>query len=95
MPRAVKVRKETVANDKKEIHAHIVGVITEDGLYHTNQDVVRGISAGQDWYTMEDGKKARIRPLGYCPNSSCYHKPYITTNPDHTTANNLENLPRG
>lgn len=36
-----------------------------------------------------------IKVKGYCPQKVCYHKPYLTTAPDHTTKNNLESLPRG
>jgi hypothetical protein len=29
-----------------------------------------------------------------CPMPPCSASPYLTTAPDHTAANNLENLPR-
>jgi hypothetical protein len=95
MPQAVKVRKETVENQKHEKHEHIIGVITSDGIYHTNKEVVDGINAGEEWYTNVGGKKAKIRAIRFCPEASCLHQPYITTAPDSTTANNLDNLPLG
>ncbi len=91
-----KMRKETVRNNAGSSHEHIIGVITNPGAYYTNLDVVDSITALGDWYTSVEGQpKAKIRPLAYCPKADCYHKPYLTTDPDHTVKNNLENLPRG
>lgn len=85
-----KVRKETAANGS---HKHIEGVCTTDGVHHTRAQVVASINGGEDWHTSAGGARARIKPLSFCPAPACLAKPYITTAPDHTTANNLENLP--
>jgi hypothetical protein len=89
-----KVRKETTTGS--DPHRHIIGVITDTNYYYTNQQVVDSIDAGNDWYTFVPGEPlAKIKKLAYCPRTSCYHKPYLTTAPDHTTKNNLDNLPEG
>jgi len=91
-----KVRKESVKNTKGESHKHIVGVKRDNDAYSTNQQVIDSIKEGNRWYTKVSGEpNAEIKDLAYCPNASCYHKPYLTTAPDHTTKNNLENLPEG
>jgi hypothetical protein len=89
-----RVRKETTTG--KDAHEHIIGVVTNDNIYYTNLEVVNSIHAGNEWYTLVQGEPlAKIKELTYCPHAACYHKPYLTTHPDHTTRNNLENLPRG
>jgi|SRR5712664_1886863 len=90
-----KVRKEKVTKNGSS-HEHIIGVLPESGLFYSNQEVVNSINAGNHWRTSVTGEpKATIKEKHYCPNSTCTHKPYLTTDPDHTTKNNLENLPRG
>lgn len=90
-----KVRKEKVTKEGQS-HEHIIGVITESDVYYKNQEVVDSINANNEWYTKVAGEpKAKIRKKDYCPHSTCLHKPYLTTEPDHSTKNNLENLPRG
>jgi hypothetical protein len=88
MPRVIKVRKQLGVG-----HEHIIGVITEAEGFFTNRTVVDAVRRGEDWYTLEADKKARIRELTTCPR--CTYAPYVTTEPDNTTKNNLENLPRG
>jgi hypothetical protein len=39
------------------------------------------------------GMSARIKKISFCPRAGCYVSPYITTAPDYSTANNLDNLP--
>jgi hypothetical protein len=91
-----KVRKETVRTTSGATHEHIVGVVTSGGTFYTNQQVTSSLEAKNEWLTDVEGQpKAKIRPLAYCPKSDCYHKPYITTEPDHNTRNNLDNLPPG
>lgn len=90
MKTVTKVRKETSTDGT---HRHIEGVCTSDGTHHTRAHVVDSINAGEAWYTSGGGSQARIKPLTYCPAQGCPAKPYITTAPDHVTANNLENLP--
>ncbi|MFZ5479079.1 MAG: DUF3892 domain-containing protein [Myxococcota bacterium] len=92
---AKKVRKEKAGSGNNS-HEHIVGVLTGDGVFHSNKAVTDSIDNGNDWYTEVSGEpKAKIRKVSYCPQSACLHSPYLTTHPDHTEKNNLENLPRG
>jgi hypothetical protein len=90
-----KVRKESVRTNGGT-HEHIVGVLPGAGNYYSNQEVVDSIAASNEWLTDAEGEpKAKIRQLGYCPVTDCYHKPYLTTDADSSRRNNLENLPRG
>ena len=90
MPTVTKVRREWSAT---RTHKHLEGVCTTTGQHYTRGEVVAGIARGERWVTSAGGREALIKPLPYCPKSDCYAKPYITTEPDHTTVNNLENLP--
>lgn len=91
MPTITRVRKDPASNGT---HRHIVGVCSTANVFYTNRQVVDSINSGEFWQTQaSDGSYARIKPLMYCPATSCLHKPYITTSPDDSTANNLENLP--
>jgi hypothetical protein len=90
MPTVTKVRKEVSADGT---HRHIEGVCTTSGTHYTRKEVVDGITRGQDWHTSAGGKTAKIKKVTSCPAPACYATPYITTAPDHTTENNLENLP--
>ena len=90
MPTVTKVRKER-ADDGT--HEHIEGVCTRDGTHFTRGYVARRIDAGEAWYSEGGGRQARIKKINYCPRPACPASPYITTAPDHTTENNLENLP--
>ncbi|WP_081427017.1 DUF3892 domain-containing protein [Sorangium cellulosum] len=91
-----KVRKQSVTNKDGSTHEHIIGVVTKIGIFYTNKEVVDSLDENNEWYTeVEKEPKAKINKKGYCPKSDCYHNPYLTTDPDHTTKNNLENLPRG
>jgi hypothetical protein len=76
-------------------HQHIDFVCQETSETHwTPSEVVASIDAGNVWRTRgADGSSAVIHKLTYCPAAECLISPYITTNPDHTTANNLDNLP--
>ena len=85
-----KVRKETSTDGT---HRHLEGVCTIDETHYSRGQVVASINAGEDWYTSAGGHQARIKPMTYCPAPACRAQPYITTAPDHTTVNNLENLP--
>ena len=83
-------RKEASADGT---HEHVAGVCTTVGTYFTRAEVVSGIDRGETWLTSGGGSTARIKKISYCPRTGCYLSPYITTAPDHTTANNLDNLP--
>ncbi|HUP68367.1 MAG TPA: DUF3892 domain-containing protein [Acidimicrobiales bacterium] len=90
MPTVTKVRKE---QSKSRTHEHIEGVCTSDGVHHSRAEVVAGLRLGEDWHTSAGGTTAEIRVIEECPYLGCKETPYITTAPDHTTANNLDNLP--
>lgn len=77
------------------VHQHIGWVCREDGGgTATPAEVIASMDRGNDWRTRaSDGTTAKIKPLTFCPASGCLHKPYITTAPDHSAANNLDNLP--
>jgi Protein of unknown function (DUF3892) len=88
----------TVTNVRKESpstgsHRHVEGVCTATGTHYTRREVVTSINAGNTWVTYAGGKRARIKPITYCPKPDCYASPYITTEPEHTEQNDLENLP--
>jgi hypothetical protein len=89
MPTVTRSRKERSVDGT---HYHIAGVCSELG-YSTRQQVVVGLHRGESWRTYGGGQYATIKKLSYCPASGCYFGPYITTRPDHTQANNLDNLP--
>lgn len=84
-----KVRKETSSDGT---HRHIEGVCTEVGIHYTRHEVVDSINAGNTWKTRVDGYEATIEPISYCPRAACLANPYIKTNPNSTTKDNLENL---
>lgn len=90
MPTVTKVRKE---RSPSGTHDHIEGVCTSGGTHYTRAQVIAGIDRGENWHTDAAGRTARIRKVGQCPYSGCPLSPYITTAPDHTVSNNLENLP--
>lgn len=91
MPIVTSVHKEDSSDGT---HKHIAGVKTKAGDTYSRAEVVAGIDKGQDWKTEgTDGSQAQIRKLTYCPYGACTVTPYITTAPDHTTKNNLDNLP--
>jgi hypothetical protein len=92
MPVVTKVHKEASPDGT---HQHIAQVCTEIGLHYTRAEVVAGLDRGETWKTWAAGatSPAEIRRLKFCPESGCVTSPYITTAPDHTTANNLDNLP--
>ena len=91
MPTVTKVRKERAGDGS---HEHIAGACATDGTYWTRAQVTASIDAGSIWYSSGGGSTARVRKIAHCPAWACPATPYITTDPDHTTANNLENLPR-
>lgn len=91
MPTVNRVRKELSSDGS---HRHIAGVCTTDNYYYTRADVVASIRAGNSWITRSPaGHTATIRPISYCPATSCIAAPYITTRADNAKDDNLENLP--
>jgi len=91
MPTVTGVRKERAPDGA---HEHIASVCTNDGLTYTRAEVVAGLDALQTWETLGvDGSRATIKKITSCSVTACPTTPYITTAPDHTPANNLDNLP--
>lgn len=86
----IRTRKELAAGGS---HQHIEGVCTTANIHYTRKEVVDSIRAGNVWVTSAGGKTALIKPLNYCPAGGCFASPYITTTPDHSVENNLEELP--
>jgi hypothetical protein len=76
-------------------HKHLSGVYTDSGVHYTRQEVVDSLALGNTWETSAGGFSAKIKKVTYCPYGSCMTTPYITTNPDSTKLDNLENLPEG
>ena len=90
MPTVTKVRKEAGADGR---HMHIEGVCTVEGIHYNRAQVVASINAGNVWRTSSGSSSAVIRPINFCPASGCLASPYITTRPDNSRDDNLENLP--
>jgi hypothetical protein len=91
--KVTKVRKEAPALNPS--HEHIVGVLTDDGAYHTVQEVADSIAAGDAWETSVPGEQdAPISVQDVCPKGWCMHRPYLSSNGD-SLASDLERLPRG
>lgn len=91
MPMVVtRVRKEQSSDGT---HQHIQGVCLQSGTYKTWAEVIAGLDRGEDWWTYGGGTTAWIKKIPRCLYPGCSVTPYITTAPDHTTLNNLDNLP--
>jgi len=88
-----RIRKETVYTPRA--HEHIAAVCTPGGIPHSRAEVVASIAARNTWWSQgTDGSMARIKPLERCNVVvGCPATPYLTTAPDHTAKNNLDNLP--
>lgn len=86
-----RVRKETSTEGGR--HEHIEGVCTVENRFYFRRQVVDSIAAGNVWVTSAGGREAVIRPIRHCPWSGCFATPYITTRPDDSRDDNLENLP--
>jgi hypothetical protein len=84
----VKVRKEPLL--APQYHQHIAEVELASGQRITRADVIANINRGVEFYTFVNYTRARVY-VHYCP--TCFSRDYITTTPDGTTANNLDNLP--
>ncbi|HTP52163.1 MAG TPA: DUF3892 domain-containing protein [Anaeromyxobacteraceae bacterium] len=92
--RVTKVRKEAPALNPS--HEHIVGVVTDDGAYHTVQEVVDSIRGGDVWRAFVEGEpEAMIGIEPFCSRPWCMHSPYLSSTPGETLATDLERLPRG
>jgi hypothetical protein len=75
-------------------HEHIAQVRTTAGVVCSRAQVVNSINQGNTWRTSAQGYSETIRPVSQCPRSRCTASPYIRTNPNSVTVDNLENLPR-
>jgi hypothetical protein len=73
-------------------HRHVSEVCTAGPIRYTRQEVIDSIRAGESWRTLADGDSAEIHIVEACPYHGCSLSPYIATNPDSTTNDNLENL---
>ena len=91
VPIVTRVRKE-LSGDRT--HWHVEGVCTADGIHHSRADVAASIDAGEGWFSSDGDSSVRIRTIVSCPMPPCSASPYLTTSPDHSATNNLENLPR-
>jgi hypothetical protein len=92
--KVTKVRKEPPALNPS--HDHIVGVLTADGAYYTNQQVAESIQRGDLWVASAPGEPdAEILTQPVCPNGWCMHQPYLASVPSATLATDLEKMPRG
>jgi hypothetical protein len=84
------VRRETSADGT---HTHVEGVCTDAGEHRTREQVVESIMAGNVWQTAAHGYAVTITTMSFCPAPKCLASPYLRTDPDSTTLDNLENLP--
>jgi Protein of unknown function (DUF3892) len=83
------------ASDQGGRHEHIVGACVSDGRIFERRRIVDSIRAGDRWVTRVPGAPdAIIHPIATCPHVGCLANPYITTSPDGTKRNNLDDLPR-
>lgn len=85
-----RVRKELSSDGR---HRHIEGVCTDDGKHYTRGQVVQSIKDGNLWKAKAGDAEAIIEPITFCPATNCYVSPYIRTNRDSSSNDNLENLP--
>lgn len=83
-----KVHKEPV--HAPYTHQHIAKVELSDGTRYTRQQIIDRINAGDSFYTYYQGQTAWVY-VRSCP--SCLTRNQITTTPDGTVGNNLDNLP--
>lgn len=83
-------RVHMVASSTGGYHEHIGAVELSTGQRLSREAVITEIRRGVVFYTMVNGQQARV----YAPNCHRCRAPYITTSPDGTTANNLDNLPK-
>lgn len=81
------VRKEPAA--VPVAHQHIAAVRLTNGSTLTRAQVIAHINAGDTFTTVGD-PQGRVY-VHACP--YCHSGDYITTHPDGTTTNNLDNLP--
>ena len=73
-------------------HRHISEVCTQGAIRFTRQEVIDSIREGNSWKTLADGHAAEIQIVEACPRDGCSLGPYIATNADSTTGDNLENF---
>jgi hypothetical protein len=91
--KVTRVRKE--ASSLRPSHEHIVGVVTDDGAYHTVPEVVASITVGDLWETSVPGERdVPIVVEEHCPGDWCMLRPYLSSTGD-SLASSLEKLPRG
>jgi len=92
--KVTKVRKAAPALNPS--HEHIVGVLTDDGAYHTVQEVADSIKAGNVWLTSVAGELDAVIGVDlFCRHGWCMHAPYLSSSPTESLATDLEKMPRG
>ena len=84
-----RVRKEPIY--APQAHQHIAAVELSDGTRLTRSQVITYIRQGVEFFTYVGYQRARVY-VHHCP--TCWSRDYITTTPDGTTSNNLDNLPQ-
>lgn len=90
MNQIVAVRKSLFAGPfDRQRHQHIIAVKLANGVTLDLPRVIQQIKEGVAFYTVANGYQARV----YAAACRLCRNPYITTSPDDTTANNLDNLP--
>jgi hypothetical protein len=85
-----------VAVDKEpspgRTHQHIASVCTTEPRKYLREQVIASIRLGNTWYTRSpSGTTSKIVVVAGC--SRCDLKPYIRTEADSTTSDNLLSLP--
>jgi hypothetical protein len=91
LPTVTRIRKELSADGT---HWHIEGACTADSTHYPREVIASRIDGGEPWFSSGGATQVRIRTIVSCPMPPCSASPYLTTAPDHTATNNLENLPR-
>jgi hypothetical protein len=84
------VRRE-LSDDRS--HRHIEGVCTTADIHYSRMQVVDSINDGNTWRTSAGDRSALISVVSSCHRPNCQASPYLRTNPDSNTQDNLENLP--
>jgi hypothetical protein len=84
-----RVRKERAPNG---VHEHVERVCTTQNLHYTRSQVIASIGAGNVWMTTTTGgQSSKIKVVASC--GRCTTAPYIRTEADSTTSDNLLSLP--
>ena len=58
-------------------HEHVAGVWTSSDEYTSRDDVLRSLSLGEAWWTLNDGRRLAVRRVTHCPWPGCSLIPYL------------------